>query len=105
MRKSVVLSILVLFTGYTVTSYGVVLLHGWNVTFKQWINPLDAYTWPADGADPDPIPPGQLFPGSAATDTAGPFPKVGPAAPKNPGVAATGAPANSVGAAGGGFGR
>lgn len=54
------------FAGYTVAGYGWVLLKGWDIPFRQWVSPLHPYTWPAGGADPPPIPPSQLFPGSKA---------------------------------------
>jgi hypothetical protein len=60
--KSMTAAILVVFTGYAVASYGYVLLRGWDITFKQWINPLDAFSW--SGFDPttDLVPSGQVFP-------------------------------------------
>jgi hypothetical protein len=104
MRKSMTAAILVVFAGYAVASYGYVLLRGWDISWKQWIDPLDAYVW---AGTPGFIPAGQVFPNQAtlavAAVTAG-APST-PAQSKNPGVAATGAPANSVGAVGGGFGR
>jgi hypothetical protein len=56
----------VVFAGYTVSSYGWVLLKGWNIPFRQWVSPLNPYTWPAGGAEPPPIPASQLFPGPAS---------------------------------------
>ena len=56
--------ILLLFSAYSVSSYGVILLRGWNITARQWINPLAGFTWPADGSPPLCIPPGQLWPSS-----------------------------------------
>jgi hypothetical protein len=52
------LAILVIFGGYTIASYGWVLLRGWDITAKQWIDPLHPYQW-----DLKPVPKGQLFPG------------------------------------------
>lgn len=57
--------ILIVFAGYTIASYGVVLLKGYNITLKQWIDPLDPYVWPA-GKIPK-IPAGQIFPGGASS--------------------------------------
>lgn len=104
--KSMTAAILVTFAGYAIASYGYVLLQGWDIPWRGWIDPLHAYVWPSSGL-PDPIPAGQVFPNqgnlqlTAAATTGG----ATPAPPRNPGVAATGAPANSVGAVGGGFGR
>lgn len=61
--------ILIVFAGYTIASYGVVLLKGYNITLKQWIDPLDPYVWPK-GAIPT-VPPGQTFPGSGGSSSGG----------------------------------
>jgi hypothetical protein len=61
--KSATAGIIILFIGYAVTSYGVVLLMGWNVPWRSWIDPLHPYRWPAGGATP--IPAGQVFPDPA----------------------------------------
>jgi hypothetical protein len=61
-----VVGMAVVFAGYTVGSYGWVLLKGWDIPFRSWISPLSTYTWPAGGAEPPPIPATQLFPSSAA---------------------------------------
>jgi hypothetical protein len=53
-------AILVLFAGYTIASYGVVLLKGYDVPWRQWVNPLNPYTWPK-GAIPQ-ASPTQVFP-------------------------------------------
>ena len=44
-------AILAVFAGYAIGSYGVVLVKGWDVPWKQWINPLDPWQWPS-GAVP-----------------------------------------------------
>ena len=64
--------ILVVFAGYTAASYGYVLMRSWNITPRAWVSPLHPYQWPAKGAKPPTIPPGQLFPGgaTAAADAA-----------------------------------
>jgi hypothetical protein len=54
-------SILVLFAGYTVASYGVVLLKGYDVPWRNWVNPLKPYTWPTSGSIPQ-ASPTQVFP-------------------------------------------
>ena len=59
----------VLFAGYTMGSYGWVLLKGWDIPFRQWVSPLHPYEWPPGGADPPPIPPDRLFPSSKAGAT------------------------------------
>ena len=59
---------IVMFTGYTVGSYGRVLLKGWNISFGSWVNPLNPYQWPSGG--PDFIPPGQLFPAAKGVTAA-----------------------------------
>jgi hypothetical protein len=38
--------IVAVFIGYTVASYGVVLLLGYDVPWKRWVNPLDPWAWP-----------------------------------------------------------
>jgi hypothetical protein len=58
-------AILIMFGGYTVASYGWVLLKGYDITFKQWVNPLSPYTWPASGA-PAKVVAGSVFPTGAA---------------------------------------
>lgn len=52
----------VVFGAYTVSSYGWVLLKGWDIPFRSWISPLNPYQWPADGTEPPAIPPASLFP-------------------------------------------
>lgn len=65
MKKSTVAAILVIFAGYAVTSYGVVLLKGWNVPLRSWIDPLHPYRWPAAG--PGFIPSGSVFPSASSS--------------------------------------
>lgn len=60
----------VMFGGYTVASYGWVLLRGWDIPFRQWISPLHPYSWPAGGGEPPTIPGSQLLPSSASAATA-----------------------------------
>jgi hypothetical protein len=53
--------ILVLFGAYTIGSYGVVLLKGWDIPWRAWVDPLHPWTtWPAPK-----IPAGQVFPSAA----------------------------------------
>jgi hypothetical protein len=63
--KSVTAAIIILFAGYTVASYGYVLVRGWNVPWRGWVDPLHAYQFPAAG--PGAIPPGQVFPSATAS--------------------------------------
>jgi len=37
--------LVIIFAGYAITSYGVVLLRGYNIPWKQWINPLNPWSW------------------------------------------------------------
>jgi len=50
---------------YAVSSYGWVLMRGWDIPFHSWVSPLNPYQWPAGG--PGPIPDSQLFPGGLIT--------------------------------------
>jgi hypothetical protein len=60
--RSATVSTLVMFAAYTVVTFGLILAKGWNISLNQWVNPLKGYAWPANGAAPLCIPPGQLFP-------------------------------------------
>ena len=71
--------IIVIFTGYTAASYGIVLMKSWEITFRSWVSPLHPYQWPADGSAPQPMPDGQLFPGgpvALSTESSTPPPGV-----------------------------
>lgn len=68
MRSSTLLGILVVFAGYTVTSYGWVLLRGYNITFRQWVSPLNPYIWQGT---PGTVPTGQIFPGQTQPASSG----------------------------------
>ena len=52
--------IVVTWFGYAVTSWGYCLIRGYNVTFRQWVSPLNPYQWPQGG--PEKIPDTQLLP-------------------------------------------
>lgn len=41
------IGILVTFAGYTLASYGWILLKGYDITFKEWVDPLAPYQWPS----------------------------------------------------------
>lgn len=56
-------AIAVLFAGYAIASYGHVLLKGWDITFRQWIDPVHPWQWPAKGADIPKVPATQFLPG------------------------------------------
>jgi hypothetical protein len=52
--------ILIIFAGYTIASYGAVLLKGYDIPFSRWVNPLNPWTWPSGKV---PIAPAtQVFP-------------------------------------------
>ena len=53
--------ILLAWTGYAVLTWGWVLFKRDNITFLQWINPVDPYLWPASGSVPK-IPSDHVFP-------------------------------------------
>ena len=55
------LAMVTVIAGYTVASYGWVLLQGWDITFRQWISPLNPYVWPS-GPVPT-VPKGHIFAG------------------------------------------
>lgn len=53
--------IIVIFAGYTIASYGICLLRDYDIPFRQWINPLNPFQWPARGSVPK-IPGSQVLP-------------------------------------------
>jgi hypothetical protein len=67
--RSTTIAILIMFAGYTIGTYGIVLLRDYNITWKQWINPLNPWIW----SNPVPrIPAGKLWPSPGPA-----IPKVG----------------------------
>jgi hypothetical protein len=60
----------ILWGGYALGSWGFILIKGWNITFKEWINPLHPYQWPGGGGNPEKIPQGKVWPTAAAGATA-----------------------------------
>ena len=59
--------IVLVFGGYSVGSWGWVLVQGYDVSFKQWVDPFNPLTtWP----QPNSVPVGQILPGSAPTSSA-----------------------------------
>lgn len=65
------LGILLTWAGYGLTSWGWVLVQGYNITARQWFSPLHPYQWPAQGATIPRVPKGHLFPTSGTTGTTG----------------------------------
>jgi hypothetical protein len=74
-RKTATVGILVIFAGYAIASYGVVLLRGWDITFRSWVDPLHAYVWPSQIPH---IPATQVFATPVAAVAAGAGPLGGP---------------------------
>lgn len=56
--------VLLIFGGYSLASYGWVLLQGWDIPARQWFSPLHPYQFTA-GQEPAKVPAGQVFPGAA----------------------------------------
>src|SRR5215472_10175907 len=67
-----ILGIGLLFAGYSVSSYGYVLVKGWDITLREWFSPLNPYQWPAKGTDPPSVPQGQVWPSGTQPANAGP---------------------------------
>jgi hypothetical protein len=51
--------------GYAISSWGWCLLKGWDIPFREWVSPINPYTWPSDGSDPPTIPSMQVWPSKA----------------------------------------
>jgi len=56
-------TILTALAGYTLASYGWILLKGYNITFRQWVSPLHPWQW--SGTIPK-VPAGSVFPSAPA---------------------------------------
>jgi hypothetical protein len=56
----------VIWAGYAVTSYGWILLRGWDIPFREWVSPLHPYTWPSGKQNPPTVPAGQVFPSASS---------------------------------------
>lgn len=54
-------ALIILFAGYAVVSYGFVLIKGWDISFRQWVSPLNPYIWPGGGTPPS-VAPGKIWP-------------------------------------------
>lgn len=65
----IVFGIGAVWAGYAVTSFGWVLIKGWNITFAEWVRPWNTYEFPAGGAAPPPIPNTQVWPSPEAETT------------------------------------
>jgi len=61
-KTSTTIGMVVMFAGYTIASYGVCLMRGYDIPWKRWVNPLDVWTWPAKGTAIPKTPPAQLWP-------------------------------------------
>ncbi len=48
-------AIIAVFAGYAIGSYGVVLVKGWDVPWKRWVNPLDPWQWPSGSVPKAPV--------------------------------------------------
>jgi len=60
--------VLIVWGGYAVTSWGLCLIKGYNVTLGQWVNPVSPFQWPSG---PVPlIPATQIWPDGKATAAA-----------------------------------
>lgn len=62
--------ILIIFAGYSVSSWGYCLIKGYDIPLRQWVSPLHPFVWPS--GDPPLIPQTQVWPSSksAAASTA-----------------------------------
>lgn len=55
----------VTYVGYSIGSWGYVLLKGYNITLREWFSPLSPYQWPPAGTPIPVIPKGRLWPTAA----------------------------------------
>jgi hypothetical protein len=55
------LGIVAVFAGYAMASYGWVLIEGYDITFREWISPLNPWLWTSTAK----VPKGKLFPSSS----------------------------------------
>lgn len=56
-----------LWVGYSVASWGWVLGRGYNITYVQWVAPVNGFNWPAPGVDVPRVPKGHLWPTKQGT--------------------------------------
>jgi len=57
-----VLALGLIWAGYGISSYGYVLVKGWDISLREWFSPLNPYQWPGGGAAPPTVPLGQVWP-------------------------------------------
>lgn len=65
------LGMIVAFTGYGLSSWGWILVRGYNITLREWFSPLHPYQGPLNAAGM--VPKGSIFPtsGQGASGTPG----------------------------------
>ena len=51
-----------LFFGYTMASFGWILIRGYDIPFRAWISPLNPYSWQGFSGSVNLIPATQIFP-------------------------------------------
>jgi hypothetical protein len=83
-----VLGLLVIYAGYSLGSYGWVLVKGYNITPREWFSPLHPFQGPLSSNGL--VPQGHIFP-TASKGTAG-APKTGGGIQANPPGVSPGAP-------------
>lgn len=66
----VAVGVLMAWAGYSIGTWGWILIKGWDIPLGSWVSPVNPYTWPKPPADPPLIPSSQLLP-SAASSQAG----------------------------------
>jgi len=59
---------LVLWAGYGISSWGWILVKGYNITLREWFTPLHPYEWPS--GTPETVPVGSVFPTSKSKTAA-----------------------------------
>lgn len=64
MKAGITRIVIMTWASYAVGTWGWVLLKGYDITFRTWVNPLRPFIWPA-GQVPL-IPGGQIWPSAPA---------------------------------------
>lgn len=59
----IAIAVIAMWGAYGVTTWGWILVKGYNITFADWFNPMRAYEW-TDKTPPS-VPAGSLFPTSS----------------------------------------
>lgn len=62
MKGLAIVPMFMVVAGYTIGSYGYVLIKGWDISFREWVSPLNPYQWPAKGSQPPLAAPQSVFP-------------------------------------------